>query len=231
MLTTEKVLPQLTTLYDGGSHYAEFAWLDAGRTWCPTDYAVRNYLLPGHPKFFCRTEALRWAVCRGTQDGAPAERRNRARRLEELHREYPLGTSTLRESLLAGERELVSALLSLSGKTLELLFRRAADGIEDAEDSDWWLLDCGFLENPEWDPDDDDNDEDFLIPGNLPDSLRRELAGKSGHAALAWYAVGLWPLVNPLGRDGRDDEIPMRYPAIANFLRNLSPSAASGGVA
>jgi hypothetical protein len=205
----------------------ELALLDLGEQCCGSDYAVRNYLLPYHPLFFGSGGKLLSALRRAAATGPNEEQKYHFSLIDEVlaNRSADLryhGKSEVRGEILGNEERIRQALLRFEDAGLENLLREAAEqlGLGYAADSDFWLEDNGFTENPQ--NINDSNDEDgyafmVCVPGGLRNHLLKNLRSKKRHAFIAQLAGGLVLLVQD-DRDICEERIPLYYGMVADFL-------------
>ena len=198
------------------------AWLYAGKHWCGTDYAVQNYLLPWHPKFFCCPDALRRALNRSVLFSNRRSGTIQSEDVRNLKKDYPLDirdAEIVRSRVLEGEQILIDRLLSFPEPILGAILREAAyTNRWDAEDGDFFLTECGFREVEE-----NECEEDVWVLSDEGCKARLEAVfGKKNRHALMFSIAERLILLLPEFSESGGDFPSLYYAEIADRLGELA---------
>lgn len=177
-------------------------WLDLGETVASTDYAVRHFLHPWHPRFFGNGAALRKAVRRGIEHRPAAQRKDLRETLSEIQEasQLPISESSpsVVDVVLRGMEAMRTAIASLSESQRQDFLSTLACSTDDAEYGDFLLEQLGYKICFS------DNDEDYetwLEP--VPEKL-------------AWLSCPI-PITVPLSKPQRNACASILYIAEAMY--------------
>lgn len=193
--------------------------LELGQAWCPTDYAVRFFHAPEHPKFFGNTPALIKALRRAADRLPKSQRAKALQCIEEARKVWITSDEAFKQTVFNAEQKLIRVLLSLSDAQLFDLYDKVDFG-DNLEDEDYWLetMGVGFVEEGEG-----DNME--IVKKPVVESLHAHLEvlllrGKKRHHEIAWIAYGLATINTSVSTEGMPgiDTISCRYDEIAECV-------------
>lgn len=190
--------------------------LELGQALCPTDYAVRFFHAPEHPKFFGNTPALIKALRRAVNRLPKSQRAKALQCIEGARKVWITSDEAFKQTVFTAEQKLVRVLLNLSDDQLFDLYGNVDFG-DHIEDEDYWLetMGVGFVEEG------DDEDAELVkrpvvesLHAHLEVLLRRE---KKRHHEIAWIAFGLATIYTNVSTEGLPDieTISCRYDEIA----------------
>ena len=186
--------------------------LSLGEKVTPCDYAVRNFLLPWHKKFFAQTNLLIKAIRREISTRFKDKRQYIEEQLNEILDGEKINSketviSPLKNFILDGEKEIIDILEKKSSAEFQSLveFITSKD-FKDCDFEDIWLYNMGF-ERVETD------NEDLVmcaIDINKPPF-------KKTHIFIYNFAVGV---LNTATDNISEETAPLYYRNIASWLKN-----------
>lgn len=190
--------------------------LELGQAWCPSDYAVRFFHAPQHPKFFGNTAALLKAVRRASNQLPKSQRTKALQRIKEARKVWITSDEKFKQTVLESEQKLIGVLLSLSDAQLSDLYGEVDFG-DNLDDEDCWLKNLGI-----WFMEEGDGDDMEMVKKPVVESLHEHLEalllrGEKRHHEIAWIAYGLATIDTNVLTEGMPDieTISCRYDEIA----------------
>jgi hypothetical protein len=183
-----------------------------GKEVAPCDYAVRNFLLPWHKKFFAQTNLLINAIRRQISTGFKDKRKYAEKRLDEILDGEKINSketviSPLKNFILDGEKKIIDILEKKSPAEFQSLVELiASKGFRDCDFEYTWLEDMGF----EWVETANGDLVMCVIDINKPPF-------KKTHIFIYNFAVGV---LNAATNNINEGTVTLYYHNIASWLKN-----------